>query len=188
MPVQFIGGSSGGGTTDVRTTFAAPILNDALANTTTIVAQYQIPANYLTTNDTLSFKYTGQSGNNNSGRIVFYFYIGNTGTLADTKINTEQSSNGPYHWFGSASTAIYNYATLFLSGEVYFEAVGVSGIASARYNGDYSPSATTSDMVFGINTNRATVDTTQPVYISLVAVTPTTAVVDTLGSYISVGY
>lgn len=187
MPVQFIGGSSGGGTTDVRTTFAAPILNGALANTTTIVAQYQIPANYLTTNDTLSFKYTGQSGNANSGKIYFYFYIGNTGTLADTKINTEQVSNASYVFFGTGS-GTYNYATLFLSGEVYFEAVGVSGLASARYTGDYTTSATTSAMILGVNTNRATVDTTQPVYISLVAVTPTTAVVDTFGSYISVGY
>lgn len=189
MPVQFIGGSSGGGTSDVRTTFIPPVLAPALANTTTIIAQHQIPANYLASSDMLSFKYIGQSGNTNSGKSFFYFYIGNTGTLSDTKINIEQSSNSSVCFFGDA-TYPYNYATLFLSGEIYFEAIGVTGLATARYHGNYNTTGGvgTSKILCGANLNKATVDTTQPLYISLVAVTPTTAVIDTIGSYITVGY
>lgn len=189
MPVQFIGGS-GGGSTDVRTTFAAPILNDALANTTTIVAQYQIPANYLTTNDLLNIKYIAQTGNANSGFTNINFYIGNTGTLADTKINVETTQAGAYYRIGGVSGYTFNYMNIFLDSYIYFTAVGSNGLATARFSGHYKRE-TVASVAFdlkGIPLNFATVDTTQPIYISLVVTTPSTMVIDTLGSYISVGY
>lgn len=186
MPVQFIGGS-GGGSTDVRETFAAPVLNDALANTTTIVAQYQIPANYLTLNDMLNIKYIAQTGNANSGFTNINFYIGNTGTLADTKINIEPFTG--YYRIGVVS-GTFNYLNIFLDSHIYFTAVGSSGLATARFDGHYKTSAVMGDAsrLKGIPLNFATVDTTQPVYISLVVTTPSTMVIDTLGSYISVGH
>lgn len=186
MPVQFIGGSSGGGTTDVRTTFADPVLNDALANTTTIVAQYQIPANYLTTNELISIKYISQFGVSNTGIVRFYIYIGSTGTLADTAL-VLNTSDTIYNLLAAS-----NYGQIYLSAYVYFYAIGTNGLASAKIDAITKTSAV-ADAVgnkpafFGFD-SKATVDTTQPFYISLVAVTPTTAVVDTLGSYISVGY
>lgn len=189
MPVQFIGGS-GGGSTDVRTTFAAPILNDALANTTTIVAQYQIPANYLTTNDLINIKYIAQTGNSNSGFTNINFYIGNTGTLADTKINLDTAQSTAYNRIGTPS-GTFSYMNVFLSSYIYFTAVGSSGLATARFNGHYKNATTAQSDAFalrGIPANFATVDTTQPLYISLVVTTPTTMVIDTLGSYITVGY
>lgn len=185
MPVQFIGGSSGGGTTDVRTTFTAPILNDALANTTTIVAQYQIPANYLTINDMLNIKYIAQFGVSNSGEVAFYLHIGATGTTADTQLPIVVSA--PYN-----TVIASNYGQFYLDGSVYFFAVGINGLVSAQLTGltksGTSASASLTRPFLGRTETKATVDTTQPLYISLVAVTPTTAVIDTLGSYISVGY
>lgn len=182
MPVQFIGGSSGG-TTDVRTTFAAPVLNDALANTTTIVAQYEIPANYLTTNDLLNIKYIGQFSSGNSGFVPLNFYLGSTGTTADTLIAANTTIPG-YRITAS------NYGQIYLNTHVYFYSVGASGLATGRIYGvtKTAPSANLINYIAVANTNNATVDTTQKLYISLVAVTPTTAAIDTLGSYISVGY
>lgn len=183
MPVQFIGGSSGG-TTDVRTTFAAPVLNDALANTTTIVAQYEIPANYLTTNDLLNIKYIAQFSSGNSGVVPINFYLGSTGTTSDTLI-TVDSVNIPVYRLAAS-----NFGQVYLNASIYFYSVGASGLATARFDSTTKTSSTTGGIstTYGLNTNNATVNTTQKLYISLVAVTPTTAAIDTLGSYITVGY
>lgn len=185
MPVQFIGGSSGGGTTDVRTTFAAPILNDALANTTTIVAQYQIPANYLTINDMLNIKYIAQFGVSNSGEVPFYLRIGTTGTISDTQLPIVVAA--PYNTIIAS-----NYGQIYLDASIYFFAVGTNGLVSAQMTGITKSGSTASSSAsrpfLGRCETKVTVDTTQPLYISLVAAPPTTAVIDTLGSYISVGY
>jgi hypothetical protein len=185
MPVQFIGGSSGG-TTDVRTTFADPVLNDALANTTTIVAKYQIPANYLTINDVLKIKYIAQFGLANTGAVTFQFYIGPTGTTADSLITLNTTDVTVYRPTASS------YGQFYLDSNFYFYAVGVNGLATMRFTGITKTSSSTggNSSITGsaaVGSN-ATVDTTQPLYISLAAITPTTAVVDTLGSYITVGY
>ena len=186
MPVQFIGSSGGGGgVTDIRDILTAPVLNDVLVNSTGIVVKHQIPANYLLSNNMLSlrsiFQVPDLVGGDSTRNISFTLRIGTTGTTADTVIKTASFVSAFY----SASLSPKYYAKI----EIAFPTIGSSGtcVTYGKMHENRANQGTTTQSFS--NPNNTTVNTTVPLYITISAtVAGTTFTLDTLGSYLGIGY
>lgn len=131
MPVQFLSGG-GGGTSDVRESFAAPVLTDCpFTNTQSILSpvKWTIPANYLQVNDTLccSIFLDMLTGNTTSKTARAWLRLGTTGSNTDAL-------------FGQIDVGICNSASLpepttFLKGFINVKSTGSGGTGIGNLTG-----------------------------------------------------
>lgn len=163
MPVQFLSG--GGGTSDVRTTFAAPTYNTGIfpvnVATTQLLNTFTIPANYFQVNDCLSFttiiKKIASTNILTNKPITFTIRMGTTGTASDTTI-------------GRVSTAFIEYATVpeycwNITGYANIKTTGASGTCFTSFQTD---NATLQQVGFDLH-GLKTINTTVPLYITVYA-------------------
>lgn len=150
MPVQFLSGGGGGGTSDVRSTFAAPVLTTCSyvgsSGGSQVMAKWTIPANYFVNTDTLLLetfikRLAGGSTQGTTCRAIVDIRLGTTGTISDTLLATTSPiiPSGTYtpetgshirafigvKTIGSGGTCIAN-----LIGKSYFGGIGTSGFTN----------------------------------------------------------
>lgn len=163
MPVQFLSGGGGGGTSDVRTTFADPLLNSwvlTTTSTTQLMARWTIPANYFLTNDSLiltsllkTVTYTGAS----SGRpITTTIRLGTTGTVSDASLVSVVHTHG-------VSMTTFPESAVALKAAIGIHTIGSSGTASLHLHS----AGPTGMPVFFTPIAAQTINTTVPLYLSI---------------------
>lgn len=161
MPVQFLSGG-GGGTSDVRTTFADPVTNTCTylaASSTQLLSQFTIPANYLQANDSLVLtsiiKYLSHTGATTSKSLTLNIRLGTTGTTSDPSLAQVVLSIGnPTTFLQSAVSFIGNLGV---------PTIGSSGSATLNLKG-YDQSVYPIAFTGG---TAQTINTTSTLYLSI---------------------
>lgn len=163
MPVQFLSG--GGGTSDVRTTFAAPVYNTGVfpvsTTTTQLLNTFTIPANYFQVNDCLSFttliKKITSTGITSNKAITFTTRMGTTGTISDTIVGTTTPN-----FVENANITEFCFN---ITGYANIKTIGSSGTCFTSFHTGNA----LADQVFFSNNGLKTIDTTVPLYITVYA-------------------
>lgn len=132
MPVQFLSGG-GGGVSDVRDTFAAPVLTDCAftyTQNTKSPIKWTIPANYLQVNDSLCCSLILEmiSGNTAASiNSIVYLRLGTTGSVTDALV-------AQANFYVSTSTNLPE-PPVFLKGLINIKTTGTSGTCVANLSG-----------------------------------------------------
>lgn len=160
MPVQFLSGG-GGGTSDVRESFAAPVLTDCpFTNTQSILSpvKWTIPANYLQVNDTLccSVFLDVLTGNTTSKITRAWLRLGTTGSNTDTLLGQVDVY--------MANTANLPEPTTSLKGFINVKSTGSGGTCIGNITGIDSSGSFGSGVV---SNGLQTIDTSAVLYLTI---------------------
>lgn len=160
MPVQFLSGG-GGGTSDVRTTFADPVLNSCVftpTSTTQLLSKWTIPANYFQVDDFLVLTLFAKSiGTAENRPITTNIRLGTTGTISDPTLVTISHNH-------NISPTVFPENIVSYKANIGIQTIGSSGTALLHY--------LQSDGCTGYPTTFTplppqTIDTTVPLYLSV---------------------
>jgi hypothetical protein len=185
MPVQFLSGG-GGGTSDVRTTFADPVRNSCVFTTTTsttqLLSKWTIPANYFQVNDflvlTILAKSTGTAENRS---ITANIRLGTTGTISDPTLVTIAHNH-------NVAPLVFLENIVSYKANIAVQTIGSSGTALLHLQSD---DCTGYPAIF-TPLPPQTINTTVPLYLSVFltgnVLSSTTLTINPVASSLIVGF
>lgn len=185
MPVQFLSGG-GGGTSDVRTTFADPVLNSCVfttTSTTQLLSKWTVPANYFQVNDSLVLTLLAKSTGTAQNRpITANIRLGTTGTISDpTLVTISQNHN--------VAPTVFLENTILYKANISVQTIGASGTAVLFLQAD----STSGFPTIFTQLSPQIIDTTVPLYLSMfltgnVLTAGTTLTITPVASSLIVGF